>query len=96
MPSMRPACYEGTDLAFKVRRGGYKVLYQPLSEVIHYEAPSGTDPSRGTKTPQEVNRLTFVENWATELAARPADGIALFDEVIAHCSCDFVSDKHMH
>ena len=39
MPSMRPACYEGTDLAFKVRRDGYKVLYQPLSEVIHYEAP---------------------------------------------------------
>ena len=32
-----PGYYEDTDLAFKVRRAGYKVLYQPLSEVIHYE-----------------------------------------------------------
>src|SRR5213592_3225992 len=31
-----PAYYEDTDLAFKVRGAGYKVLYQPLSEVIHY------------------------------------------------------------
>src|SRR4029079_6530186 len=26
-----PGYYEDTDLAFKVRRAGYKVLYQPLS-----------------------------------------------------------------
>jgi GT2 family glycosyltransferase len=45
-----PAYYEETDLALKVRWDGYKVLYEPLSEVIHYEgATSGTDPSCGTK-----------------------------------------------
>src|SRR5205807_5960665 len=45
-----PAYYEDPDLAFKVRGAGYRVLYQPLSEVIHYEgATGGTDVSSGTK-----------------------------------------------
>jgi GT2 family glycosyltransferase/glycosyltransferase involved in cell wall biosynthesis len=70
-----PAYYEDTDLAFKVRRDGYKVLYQPLSEIIHYEgATGGTNLSSGTKKHQEINRLTFAENWTTELAARPVNG----------------------
>jgi GT2 family glycosyltransferase len=70
-----PAYYEDTDLAFNVRRDGYKVLYQPLSEVIHYEgATGGTDLSCGAKKHQEINRLTFMENWAMELAARPVNG----------------------
>jgi GT2 family glycosyltransferase len=70
-----PAYYEDTDLAFKVRRDGYNVLYQPLSEIIHYEgATGGTDVSRGTKKHQDINRLTFVENWAIELAERPVNG----------------------
>ena len=70
-----PAYYEDTDLAFKIRRDGYKVLYQPLSEIIHYEgATGGTNLSSGTKKHQEINRLTFAENWTTELAARPVNG----------------------
>jgi GT2 family glycosyltransferase/glycosyltransferase involved in cell wall biosynthesis len=74
-----PAYYEDTDLAFKVRRDGYKVLYQPLSEIIHYEgATGGTDISSGTKKHQDINRLTFVENWAIELAERPANGDVAF------------------
>src|SRR5213592_1572497 len=48
-----PAYYEDADLSFKVRRARYKVLYQPLSEVIHYEgATGGTDLSKGTKKHQ--------------------------------------------
>ena len=74
-----PAYYEDTDLAFKVRKDGYKVLYQPLSEVIHYEgATGGTDASAGTKKHQEVNRLTFAENWERELAERPDNGDLTF------------------
>jgi len=30
---LRRLVYEDTDLAFKVQKAGYKVLYQPLSEV---------------------------------------------------------------
>ncbi|MGB7451050.1 MAG: glycosyltransferase, partial [Lysobacterales bacterium] len=38
-----PAYYEDTDLAFRVRESGLKVLIQPLSAVIHHEGiTSGT------------------------------------------------------
>src|SRR5207237_5084756 len=70
-----PAYYEDADLAFKVRRADYQVLYQPLSEVIHYEgATGGTDLSTGTKKHQEINRSTFAETWTAELMAKPANG----------------------
>lgn len=70
-----PAYYEDTDLAFRVRERGYRVLYQPLSEVIHYEgATGGTDLSTGTKKHQEINRAIFAQRWAAELETRPVAG----------------------
>ena len=78
-PRYTPAYYEDTDLAFKVRRAGYKVLYQPLSEVIHYEgATGGTDLSTGTKKHQTINRSTFAEKWTAELVTKPANGDVAF------------------
>jgi len=77
--SYAPAYYEDTDLAFKVRQAGYKVLYQPLSEVIHYEgATGGTDLSIGTKKHQDINRSRFAEKWAAELEAKPVNGELTF------------------
>src|SRR5713101_2346765 len=74
-----PAYYEDTDLSFKVRGAGYKVLYQPLSEVIHYEGVTGgVDLSTGTKKHQEINRSTFAETWAVELMTKPATGDLTF------------------
>jgi GT2 family glycosyltransferase/glycosyltransferase involved in cell wall biosynthesis len=74
-----PAYYEDTDLAFKVRRAGYRVLYQPLSEIIHYEgATGGTDLASGTKKHQDINRSTFAETWAAELMTKPASGNLAF------------------
>jgi GT2 family glycosyltransferase/glycosyltransferase involved in cell wall biosynthesis len=74
-----PGYYEDTDLAFKVRQAGYRVLYQPLSEVIHYEgATGGTDISTGAKKHQEINRSTFAEMWSAELAKRPVNGDVAF------------------
>jgi GT2 family glycosyltransferase/glycosyltransferase involved in cell wall biosynthesis len=74
-----PAYYEDTDLSFKIRQAGYKVLYQPLSEVIHYEgATGGTDLSTGTKKHQDINRLIFADTWTAELRARPANGDVAF------------------
>jgi len=70
-----PGYYEDTDLAFKVRQAGYKVLYQPLSEVIHHEgATGGTDIFAGAKKHQEINRSIFAEAWTNELAKRPVNG----------------------
>ena len=78
-PRYAPAYYEDTDLAFKVHQAGYKVLYQPLSEVIHYEgATGGTDLSTGTKKHQAINRSTFAERWAPELITKPANGDVAF------------------
>ena len=31
-----PAYCEDSDLAFEVRKAGYRVVYQPLSKVIHF------------------------------------------------------------
>jgi glycosyltransferase involved in cell wall biosynthesis len=74
-----PGYYEDTDLAFKIREAGYRVLYQPLSEVIHHEgATGGTDISTGAKRHQEINRSTFAEIWSDELARRPANGDVSF------------------
>jgi GT2 family glycosyltransferase/glycosyltransferase involved in cell wall biosynthesis len=80
-PRYAPAYYEDTDLSFKVRQAGYKILYQPLSEVIHYEgATGGTDLSTGTKKHQDINRSTFAETWAVELMTKPATGNLAFLE----------------
>lgn len=64
-----PAYYEDTDLAFEVRKHGYKVMYQPKSVVVHYEGISnGTDTSGGgQKAYQVVNREKFAEKWKEEL-----------------------------
>ncbi len=59
-----PAYYEDVDLCFSVRSLGYRVVYQPLSEVIHYEGlTSGTDVASGSKRFQEINRPKFHEKW---------------------------------
>ena len=68
-----PAYYEDTDLAFKVRASGHRVLYQPASRVVHVEGvTSGTDTSSGTKAYQVRNQVLFTERWATELMLHPA------------------------
>jgi len=59
-----PAYYEDADLAFEVRRQGYRVVYQPLSVVIHFEGKSnGTDLQSGQKSYQIVNQKRFYEKW---------------------------------
>ena len=66
---LEKAYYEDTDCCFRVRELGYRVLYQPLSEVIHIEGlSSGTDLSSGMKRYQEINKNTFYETWKHRLA----------------------------
>ena len=63
-----PAYFEDTDLAFEARKRGYKVMYQPLSEVIHFEGVSnGTSEESGIKSYQKINREKFREKWSEEL-----------------------------
>ena len=65
-----PAYYEDSDLAFEVRRHGYKVVYQPLSVVVHFEGVSnGTDLTAGQKKYQAVNQQKFYDKWKDVLEA---------------------------
>ncbi|WP_191601026.1 glycosyltransferase [Marinomonas algicola] len=62
-----PCYYEDTDLSFKVRSFGYKVVYVPHSEVIHFEGLShGKDISEGLKKYQAINASLFCEKWFSE------------------------------
>jgi glycosyltransferase involved in cell wall biosynthesis len=62
------AYFEDTDLCFQVREKGYRVLYQPLSEVIHIEGlSSGTDLGEGVKKYQVSNQEIFVRKWSNVL-----------------------------
>ncbi len=66
-----PGYYEDADLAFRVRAAGYRVYYQPLSRVVHFEGVSaGTDENTGTgmKRFQAINRQKFLDRWRNELA----------------------------
>ncbi len=68
----KPAYYEDTDLAFKVRHAGHKVVYQPLARIIHHEGlTSGLSARKGVKSYQEVNRGKFRERWHDRLADYP-------------------------
>ena len=74
-PKFAPAYYEDVDLAFKLHRSGYKILYQPLSQIIHFEGGTGgTDITTGAKQYQAVNRNAFIESWGDVLAKKPENG----------------------
>lgn len=60
--------YEDTDLAMAVRKAGYRVLYQPLSVVVHHEgASSGNDLTKGAKRYQSINQRIFHQKWREQL-----------------------------
>lgn len=59
-----PAYFEDSDLAFEVRHKNYKVMFQPLSIVVHFEGISnGTDENTGIKSYQVVNKDKFTRKW---------------------------------
>ncbi|POY35542.1 glycosyl transferase [Solitalea longa] len=65
-----PAYYEDTDLCFSVQyKLGKKVIYQPQSELIHFEGVSSGKQikANNVKSYQAVNRFKFLEKWKLEL-----------------------------
>lgn len=74
-----PAYYEDSDLAFEVRKHGYKVMYQPQSVVVHFEGISnGIDLSSGQKAYQIKNREVFEQKWEKELTEQFKNGEKVF------------------
>jgi GT2 family glycosyltransferase/glycosyltransferase involved in cell wall biosynthesis len=70
-----PAYYEDTDLAFRVREAGKRVIYQPAALVYHLEgATSGTSTASGVKRHQVENRRRFLDRWRDALEGHRANG----------------------
>lgn len=65
-----PAYYEDTDLAFRIRASGLRVVFEPASAVIHHEGVShGTDETSGVKAYQVRNRQLMLDRWRDALQA---------------------------
>ncbi len=64
----KPGYYEDIDYAYRVRAAGRRVIYQPDSQLIHFEGRTGgTDLASGAKKYQLVNRERFKQRWAEVL-----------------------------
>ena len=74
--SYAPAYYEDTDLAFRVRALGKRVVMQPASEIVHLEGVSaGTDTSGpGMKRFQVINHAKFYRRWKDTLITHRFNG----------------------
>ena len=71
-----PAYCEDSDLALKIRSSGYRVIYQPLSTIIHYEGiTSGTDLNAGAKAYQVENTKKLYSRWKDYLLNHQPNGI---------------------
>lgn len=67
-PSYSPAYCEDSDLAFRLRKAGYRTLYSPASEVVHHEGRShGRDVESGMKAWQVTNSEKLLKRWQTVL-----------------------------
>ncbi len=76
-----PAYCEDSDLCFKVRDKGFKVMYQPFSVVVHFEGVThGKRVSKGIKQYQVVNQRKFYERWQHELQKKSRNGENVFFE----------------
>lgn len=71
-----PAYYEDTDLAFRVRALGKRVVVQPASEIVHLEGISaGKDVTgSGMKRYQLINHRKFYERWKDTLSLHRFNG----------------------
>ncbi|NCU38321.1 glycosyltransferase [Candidatus Saccharibacteria bacterium] len=71
-----PAYCEDADLALKIRDRGYRVIYQPLSVVVHFEGiTSGTDTTQGIKSYQVENTKKLLERWQHRLCKHQVAGL---------------------
>ncbi len=63
-----PAYCEDSDLAFRARGQGWRVFYQPHSQIIHHEGVShGRNLESGGKAHQVLNQAKFEQRWRETL-----------------------------
>ena len=64
-----PAYWEDTDLCFRARKAGYRVIYEPAAQVVHFEGATGGSPDRKSlsRSLQDRNKPKFMARWGEEL-----------------------------
>lgn len=63
-----PAYCEDSDLCMEIRRLGYRIIYQPRSEIIHFEGITHGKTVNTVLNPyQESNLVKFREKWVEQL-----------------------------
>lgn len=73
-PAFAPAYYEETDLCMRIRAAGFRVVYEPTVEILHFEFGSSSS-SQAAIALQQRNRELFCERHAAALReCHPAPG----------------------
>ncbi len=67
-----PAYWEDTDLCFRARKDGWRVVYEPDARVVHLEGATAGMPSRRSlsQSLQQRNKPKFMARWGEELKSR--------------------------
>lgn len=68
-----PAYYEDTDLCFSIAQAGFKVVYQPLCEVLHREF--GSRPAARSQELMLENQKKFRTKFAHVLSERQGNNV---------------------
>ena len=64
-----PGYWEDVDLCFSARAQGFRVYFQPRSEIVHFEGiTAGRTTSSGMKRYQDINREKFLDKWRDAIA----------------------------
>ncbi len=71
-----PAFYEEFDLAFSLQERGYRAVYQPAAEIIHFGSQSYGPAVRDALSLKNHN--IFTAKWARRLSERPDRRQSLF------------------
>lgn len=89
-----PAYYEETDLCMSIRKQGYKVIYQPRAELIHYEFGS-SDSREKALAQQRKNAELFRSKWAEELKSHSIPGavVSARDRNFGRTKILFIEDR---
>jgi GT2 family glycosyltransferase/tetratricopeptide (TPR) repeat protein len=79
-----PAYWEDTDLCFRARKAGWRVVYEPEARVVHLEGATAGAPGQASlsRSLQDKNKPKFMARWREELKShrknvfevRPGDG----------------------
>ena len=70
--------YEDVDLCLKLGQAGWRIVYEPSCELIHFESKSGANRFAATK----ANQRRFLESWHSR--ARPEVLVTPYCEVGPH------------